>query len=100
MLQRLHGVWAGLAALRCPPSCSRPRCCMLEAKHQQRPRPAPAEPRHPSPPNRPPIDCHAVAAQCALEAVKLVTLCSTGLNNYMMCAPRARLAGWLGAGRE
>ena len=26
----------------------------------------------------------AVAAQCALEALKMVTLCSTGLNNYMM----------------
>lgn len=25
-----------------------------------------------------------VAASCALEALKLVTLCSTGLNNYMM----------------
>jgi hypothetical protein len=26
----------------------------------------------------------AVAAQCALEALKMVTMCSSGLNNYMM----------------
>ncbi len=26
----------------------------------------------------------AVAAQCTLEALKMVTMCSTGLNNYMM----------------
>ncbi len=25
-----------------------------------------------------------VAAACTLEALKLVTMCSTGLNNYMM----------------
>jgi hypothetical protein len=25
-----------------------------------------------------------VAAQCALEALKMVTMCSSGLNNYMM----------------
>lgn len=25
-----------------------------------------------------------VAAACTLETLKLVTLCSTGLNNYMM----------------
>lgn len=25
-----------------------------------------------------------VAAQCTLEALKMVTMCSTGLNNYMM----------------
>ena len=28
-----------------------------------------------------------VAAACTLEALKLVTMCSTGLDNYMMCAP-------------
>jgi ubiquitin-activating enzyme E1 C len=27
-----------------------------------------------------------VAAACALEALKLVTMCSTGINNYMLCA--------------
>ena len=27
-----------------------------------------------------------VAAACTLEALKLVTMCSTGLDNYMMCA--------------
>ena len=27
-----------------------------------------------------------VAATCALEALKLVTMCSTGINNYMLCA--------------
>ena len=26
-----------------------------------------------------------VAAACTLEALKLVTMASTGLNNYMMC---------------
>lgn len=26
-----------------------------------------------------------VAASCALEAVKIATCCSTGMNNYMMC---------------
>lgn len=32
--------------------------------------------------DRPPAP--AVAAQCALEALKMVTMCSSGLNNYMM----------------
>ena len=37
----------------------------------------------------PPVVLHppllpAVAAQCTLEALKMVTMCSTGLNNYMM----------------
>ena len=27
-----------------------------------------------------------VAAACTLEALKLITVCSTGMNNYMMCA--------------
>lgn len=31
-----------------------------------------------------------IAAACTLEALKIITLCSTGLNNYMMCAA----AGW------
>jgi ubiquitin-activating enzyme E1 C len=26
-----------------------------------------------------------IAAACALEALKLITLCSSGMNNYMMC---------------
>lgn len=29
-----------------------------------------------------------VAASCALETLKLVTLASTGLDNYLMCACR------------
>ena len=29
-----------------------------------------------------------VAAACTLEALKTVTMCSTGMNNYMMWAPR------------
>lgn len=29
-----------------------------------------------------------VAAACALEALKLITMCSTGINNYMLCAHR------------
>ena len=33
-----------------------------------------------------------VAAACALEALKLVTLCSAGLDNYMMCARGAALS--------
>jgi len=28
-----------------------------------------------------------VAAACTLEALKLITMCSSGLNNYLMCAP-------------
>ena len=28
-----------------------------------------------------------VAAACALEALKLLTVCSSGIENYMMCAP-------------
>ena len=28
-----------------------------------------------------------IAAACALEAVKLLTVCSSGMENYMMCAP-------------
>jgi NEDD8-activating enzyme E1 len=27
-----------------------------------------------------------VASACALEVLKMVTMCSTGMNNYMMCA--------------
>lgn len=27
-----------------------------------------------------------VAAACVLETLKLITLCSTGLDNYLMCA--------------
>ena len=27
-----------------------------------------------------------VAAACTLEALKLITMCSSGLNNYLMCA--------------
>ena len=27
-----------------------------------------------------------IAAACALEALKLITMCSAGINNYMMCA--------------
>ncbi len=27
-----------------------------------------------------------IAAACALETLKLITMCSTGINNYMMCA--------------
>lgn len=34
--------------------------------------------------NPPPLPAPAVAAQCTLEALKLVTMCSSGLNNYMM----------------
>ncbi len=30
-----------------------------------------------------------VAAACTLEALKLITMCSSGLNNYLMCAARA-----------
>lgn len=26
-----------------------------------------------------------IAAVCTLEALKLVTMCSSGMNNYMMC---------------
>ena len=28
-----------------------------------------------------------IAAACALEAVKLLTVCSSGMENYMMCSP-------------
>ena len=28
-----------------------------------------------------------IAAACALEALKLLTVCSSGIENYMMCAP-------------
>lgn len=28
-----------------------------------------------------------VAAACTLEVLKTVTMCSTGMDNYMMCAP-------------
>ena len=34
-----------------------------------------------------------VAAACTLEALKIVTLCSTGLDNYVMCAARPRVWG-------
>lgn len=27
-----------------------------------------------------------IAAACALEALKLLTVCSSGIENYMMCA--------------
>lgn len=27
-----------------------------------------------------------IAAACALETLKLITMCSTGINNYIMCA--------------
>ena len=26
-----------------------------------------------------------VSAACVLEALKIITMCSSGLNNYMMC---------------
>ena len=29
-----------------------------------------------------------VAAACTLEVLKTVTMCSTGMDNYMMCAPQ------------
>ncbi len=32
-----------------------------------------------------------IAAACALEALKLLTVCSSGIENYMMCASPATL---------
>lgn len=31
-----------------------------------------------------------IAAACALEALKLLTVCSSGIENYMMCASRGQ----------
>ncbi len=31
-----------------------------------------------------------IAAACTLEVLKTVTMCSTGMDNYMMCALRPR----------
>lgn len=35
-----------------------------------------------------------VAAACTLEALKLITMCSSGLNNYLMCAMLGNLICW------
>ncbi len=40
-----------------------------------------------------------VAAACTLEALKLITMCSSGLNNYLMCAARAGPRTWSAARR-
>ena len=32
-----------------------------------------------------------IAAACTLEVLKTVTMCSTGMDNYMMCAPAQSL---------